>query len=120
MIHFYCHKKSVLILILLLLVGLACRSNNIDEIGPPGGSIPVSQEAATRLEQNFQQALQEATTNHESQLRITNQEITSLIAYFGFMNRFNDTMATPLEEEPAAVAGKHATAHGWHIGKHRA
>jgi len=47
-------------------------------------------------------------------------EITSLIAYFGFMNRFNDTMATPLEEEPAAVAGKHATAHGWHIGKHRA
>jgi alkylhydroperoxidase family enzyme len=47
-------------------------------------------------------------------------EITSLIAYFGFMNRFNDTMATPLEEEPAAVAEKHATAHGWHIGKHRA
>jgi hypothetical protein len=29
-------------------------------------------------------------------------------------------MATPLEEEPAAVAEKHATAHGWHIGKHRA
>ena len=26
-------------------------------------------------------------------------EITALIAYFGFMNRFNDTMATPLEDE---------------------
>jgi alkylhydroperoxidase family enzyme len=47
-------------------------------------------------------------------------EITSLIAYFGFMNRFNDTMATPLEEEPAEIAEKHAAAHGWRIGKHRA
>jgi len=46
-------------------------------------------------------------------------EITALIAYFGFMNRFNDTMATPLEEEPIAVAAKHIAAHGWSIGKHR-
>jgi alkylhydroperoxidase family enzyme len=47
-------------------------------------------------------------------------EIASLVAYFGFMNRFNDTMATPLEDEPAAVAEKHIAAHGWSIGKHRA
>jgi len=46
-------------------------------------------------------------------------EITALIAYFGFMNRFNDTMATPLEEEPIAVAEKHAAPHGWKLGKHR-
>ena len=46
-------------------------------------------------------------------------EIASLIAYFGFMNRFNDTMATPLEDEPAEVAEKHIAAHGWKIGKHR-
>jgi alkylhydroperoxidase family enzyme len=46
-------------------------------------------------------------------------EIASLIAYFGFMNRFNDTMATPLEEEPTEIAEKHIAAHGWHIGKHR-
>jgi alkylhydroperoxidase family enzyme len=45
-------------------------------------------------------------------------EITSLIAYFGFMNRFNDTMATPLEEEPIAVAERHIAAHGWKLGKH--
>jgi len=45
-------------------------------------------------------------------------EITSLVAYFGFMNRFNDTMATPLEEEPIAVAEKHIAAHGWKLGKH--
>lgn len=45
-------------------------------------------------------------------------EITALVAYFGFMNRFNDTMATPLEDEPAEVAAKHIAAHGWSIGKH--
>jgi len=47
-------------------------------------------------------------------------EITALIAYFGFMNRFNDTMATPLEEEPIHVAEKHIAQHGWKLGKHRA
>lgn len=46
-------------------------------------------------------------------------EITGLIAYFGFMNRFNDTMATPLEEEPIEVAEKHIAQHGWKLGKHR-
>lgn len=45
-------------------------------------------------------------------------EITALIAYFGFMNRFNDTMATPLEEEPINVAEKHIAKHGWKLGKH--
>lgn len=45
-------------------------------------------------------------------------EITALIAYFGFMNRYNDSMATPLEEEPIHVAEKHIATHGWKIGKH--
>jgi alkylhydroperoxidase family enzyme len=45
-------------------------------------------------------------------------EITALISYFGFMNRWNDTMATPLEDHPVEKAEKHITAHGWHIGKH--
>ena len=47
-------------------------------------------------------------------------EITALIAYFSFMNRFNDTMATPLEEEPIHVAEKHIAKHGWKLGKHKA
>jgi alkylhydroperoxidase family enzyme len=45
-------------------------------------------------------------------------EIVALVSYFGFMNRFNDTMATPLEEEPIAVAEKHIAQHGWKLGKH--
>ena len=46
-------------------------------------------------------------------------EITALISYFGFMNRWNDSMATPLEDEPIEVAEKHIAKHGWKLGKHR-
>lgn len=45
-------------------------------------------------------------------------EIAALVAYFGFMNRWNDTMATPLEAEPIEVGEKHLAAHGWTVGKH--
>jgi alkylhydroperoxidase family enzyme len=45
-------------------------------------------------------------------------EITALISYFGFMNRWNDTMATPLEDKPAAEAQAHIASHGWELGKH--
>ena len=74
-------KKIVFILAALILVGLACGTGNSpDEIGPPGGPIPISQESSDRLKENFYQALQEASPTHESQLRVTNAEITSLIA----------------------------------------
>lgn len=45
-------------------------------------------------------------------------EITAVVAMFGFMNRWNDTMATPLEAEPLEVGEKHLAAHGWSAGKH--
>ncbi len=46
-------------------------------------------------------------------------EIVGVIALFGFPNRWNDTMATPLEEEPARVGEKHLAKRGWSVGKHR-
>ena len=45
-------------------------------------------------------------------------EITALVSFFGFMNRWNDSLATPLEDEPAAVAEEHITDHGGQLGKH--
>ena len=45
-------------------------------------------------------------------------EITGVISLFGFMNRWNDTMATPLEQEPLEVGQKHLAKDGWHAGKH--
>lgn len=45
-------------------------------------------------------------------------EITGVISLFGFMNRWNDTMATPLEDEPVEIGQKHLAKRGWNGGKH--
>lgn len=45
-------------------------------------------------------------------------EIVASIALFGYLNRWNDTMATDLEEYPAGVAGKLIGNVGWSAGKH--
>ncbi|HZD53120.1 MAG TPA: carboxymuconolactone decarboxylase family protein [Woeseiaceae bacterium] len=45
-------------------------------------------------------------------------EIIASIALFGFLNRWNDTMATPLEALPADVARRIVGAAGWEPGKH--
>ena len=45
-------------------------------------------------------------------------EIIGVIALFGFMNRWNDTIATPLEAEPIEVGEKFLAGHGWEVGKH--
>jgi uncharacterized peroxidase-related enzyme len=45
-------------------------------------------------------------------------EIVGVIAMFGFLNRWNDTLATPLEDEPIEVGEKYLAAHGWSVGKH--
>jgi uncharacterized peroxidase-related enzyme len=45
-------------------------------------------------------------------------EIVAVISLFGFLNRWNDTLATPLEEEPTHVGEKFLAGHGWSVGKH--
>ena len=45
-------------------------------------------------------------------------EIAAVVAVFGFLNRWNDTMATPLEQEPVHVGEKYLASHGWSAGKH--
>jgi len=45
-------------------------------------------------------------------------EIVAVIALFGFLNRWNDTMATPLEDEPIEVGERFLAPHGWQAGKH--
>jgi len=94
-------RKLVLSLVVLTFLGLACRSgSSLDEVGPPGGQIPISQEASDRLKANFYQALQEAGSNHESQLRVTNEEITSLIA-----KELSETGRIPLGEPQVWFTG---------------
>lgn len=46
-------------------------------------------------------------------------EMLSVIGLFGFLNRWNDSMATDLEDIPQAFAGSTIGLHGWVPGKHR-
>lgn len=45
-------------------------------------------------------------------------EIVTTIAIFGFFNRWNDTMATPLEEIPVEKGNEFLASRGWNVGKH--
>ncbi|MEM7346519.1 MAG: hypothetical protein AAF485_19935 [Chloroflexota bacterium] len=76
------YRSGMTLLIIFILTSLACGiGQSSATFGPPGGVIIASQAESDRLKQNFNQALQEATTEHEAQLRITNQEATSLVTF---------------------------------------
>lgn len=45
-------------------------------------------------------------------------EIVASVALFGYLNRWNDTMATDLEDYPKSVAEKVIGSTGWTAGKH--
>ncbi len=47
-------------------------------------------------------------------------EIVAVIGVFGFLNRWNDTMATELETSPIAAGRKYLEERGWTEGKHGA
>ena len=47
-------------------------------------------------------------------------EILGVVAMFGFLNRWNDSMATPLEPVPQGIAATTLGARGWTPGKHSA
>lgn len=75
-------------------------------IGIKGGNLPneVNEEDFNNLRKHFD----------ESQI----VEIVATVALFGFLNRWNDTMATELEEFPATMTEKLVGHKGWHAGKH--
>ncbi len=45
-------------------------------------------------------------------------EILGVIALFGFLNRWNDSMATTIEAGAVASGQRHLVGRGWHVGKH--
>lgn len=45
-------------------------------------------------------------------------EIVAVIANMGFANRWNDTVATQLEDVPHQFANEHLIRHGWEVGQH--
>lgn len=45
-------------------------------------------------------------------------DIVAVISLFGWLNRWNDTMGTPLEDEPIGYGERYLGPHGWTPGKH--
>ncbi|MCP4598034.1 carboxymuconolactone decarboxylase family protein [Neptuniibacter sp.] len=75
-------------------------------VGIKGGTLPneVSSEDFDNLKLHFS----------ESEI----VEIVATVALFGYLNRWNDTMATELEELPAQVTERAVGAKNWNAGKH--
>ena len=47
-------------------------------------------------------------------------QIVAVISLFGFLNRWNDTLATTLEQTPTDFAQQHLASNGWQLSKHGA
>jgi len=62
------------------------------------------------------QELEEELKQHWSENDII--EIMSVIALFGYLNRWNDVMGTSLEEDAVESANQYLKDKGWDIGKH--
>lgn len=72
--------------------------------------------AAGMVPNDTEDAHFEALKVHFSEDEIT--EIVGVIAYFGFLNRWNDTLGTSLEQSPLAFAEAHLAKSGWEVGAH--
>ena len=59
----------------------------------------------------------EELRKHYSEAQIV--DLVAVISLFGFLNRWNDTLATQLEQEPTEFAEEHLKERGWELGKHR-
>ncbi len=82
-----------------------------------------AERAALRLARDAAQVPNQTTKAHFDELapHFSESQILQLVAcisLFGFLNRWNDTMATTLEEAPAAFAQAHLGKSGWELGKH--
>jgi alkylhydroperoxidase family enzyme len=72
--------------------------------------------AASTLPCNVTDELIAALRRHCSEEEVV--DITTLIALYGFFDRYNAAMATPLEPEVRGVAERYLTREGWSPGRH--
>lgn len=82
-----------------------------------------AERAALRLARDAALVPNATTPEHFAALRphFSEEEIVEIVAtisLFGWLNRWNDTMATELEEEPTTFASGALASHGWEAGKH--
>lgn len=72
--------------------------------------------AAGSVPNNVDQALMDRMKEHWSEKQIVH--ILGAISLYGFLNRWNDSMATDLEASPKAMGKRVLASGGWDGGKH--
>jgi uncharacterized peroxidase-related enzyme len=82
-----------------------------------------AERAALRLARDAALVPNLVTTEHFAELRkhFSEEQIVEMVAVaalFGWLNRWNDTFATELEDEPRRFAAQHLAGAGWEVGKH--
>lgn len=82
-----------------------------------------AERAALRLARDASLAPAAVDDSHFSELRehfdpAATLEIVAVISLFGWLNRWNDTLATGLESVPLQFAKEHLTEGGWAPGPH--
>jgi len=82
-----------------------------------------AERAALRLARDAALVPNLVTAEHFAELRrhFNEEQIVEMVAVaalFGYLNRWNDTMATELEDEPRRFAAQHLAGAGWEVGKH--
>ena len=84
-----------------------------------------AERAALRIARDGALQPNASTAGHFDELgkHFSSAEIVGIVAtvsLFGLLNRWNDTMATSLEEEPLSFGSEHLSHGGWELGKHKA
>jgi uncharacterized peroxidase-related enzyme len=82
-----------------------------------------AERAALRLARDAAQVPNAVDEEHFAELRqfYDDEQIVQIVAtisLFGYLNRWNDTMATTLEPTPLAFATEHLVTRGWTADKH--
>jgi uncharacterized peroxidase-related enzyme len=82
-----------------------------------------AERAALRLARDASVVPNAVEESHFAELRkhFSEEEIVELVgvvSVFGFLNRWNDTMATALEADPLSFANERLVSHGWKLDKH--
>lgn len=82
-----------------------------------------AERAALRLARDAAQMPNGVTDEHFDELRQHFDdgqivELVAVISLYAFLNSWNDTLATPLEELPRKFASEHLTPAGWSADKH--
>jgi uncharacterized peroxidase-related enzyme len=73
--------------------------------------------AASVIPNQVTDEIAEAAREHWDEGEIV--EIMGVIALFGYLNRWNDSMGTEMESGAIESGGKYLADQGWEVGKHR-